>query len=111
MGVVAVVGMIGAISSALIRDRMFPTLAITLYAVILLACGGWIGLPALVFIPFETLDGEFLAEGLARVTATGLWTALVLAYLGSRFLKTKRTTEPSTGQNGSPAAGTPFGQP
>jgi hypothetical protein len=96
MGVVAVIGMVAAIVAAFMPNRTFPTWGLSLYLVVLLLSGGWMGLFALVFVPFDTLDGEFLAEGLARITACGVWTAVVLTFLTHRIVK-GRSTEGSTG--------------
>ena len=111
LGIVAIAGMIAAIAFAFINGRRIPTSAVAVYAGILLVSGGWMGLLALAFVPFDTMDGEFLAEGLARITACGPWTALVLACLGHRLFARKRITEPSAGPYGSPVAGSPSGQP
>jgi hypothetical protein len=93
MGVVAVVGMLAGIIAAFIPRRTFPTWGLSIYLVVLLVSGGWMGMFALVFVPFDTLDGEFLAEGLARVTACGIWAALVSAVLVHRIVKWRRSTE------------------
>ncbi len=45
------------------------------------------------FLAPITLDGEFLDEMLARLTACGIWTALLLAFLVHRIVKSKKITE------------------
>lgn len=104
MGVVAVVGMLSAIVAAFMPKRNIPMWGLSIYTVVLLITGGWLGLLALVFVPFDTLDGEFLAEGLARITATGVWTGLVIASFAHRIITWRRDTEPKVRQVSSEAA-------
>ncbi|MDA8806664.1 hypothetical protein N9N55_05520 [Opitutales bacterium] len=93
MGIVAVIGMITAMVVGLFRHQCVPCWAWVLYLFTLLISGGWIGLLIIPFVPFDTLDGEFLDEQLPRVAACGLWTALLLALLLYRFVKSKKVTE------------------
>lgn len=93
MGVVAVVGMLASIMSAFVLNRTFSIWSLFAYVIVLIIAGGWMGMFALVFIPFDILDGEFLAEGLARVTATGIWAILVISLLVHQVVKLKNSTE------------------
>ena len=93
IGIVAVIGMIGAMVAGLFRHRWVPVWVWAVYLVVLLISGGLIGLLIIPFVPFCTLDGEFLDEKLARVSACGLWTAMLLALLLYRFVKSKKITE------------------
>jgi len=98
MGIVAVIGMIAAVVAGLFRHRWVPVWVWSVYLVALLISGGWMGLLIIPFVPFETLDGEFLDEKLARATACGIWTALLLALLLYRFVKLKKITEQAHGE-------------
>ena len=98
MGVVAVIGMIAAMVTGLFRHRWVPVWVWAVYLVALLISGGWIGILIIPFVPFDTLDGEFLDEQLARVTACGFWTALLIALLLYGFVKSKRITEQAHGE-------------
>ncbi len=104
MGVVAVAGMLASILSAFTLNRTFSIWSLFAYVMVLIIAGGWMGLFALVFIPFDTLDGEFLAEGLARVTATGVWTILVISLLVHQAVKPRNSTEQDAGNRRSAGA-------
>lgn len=82
MGAVAVVGMIATIGVMFIPNLRPPTWGLGVYLLTLLLAGGWIGLLAVFLLPVHlgSLDGEFLDEMLARATACGVWTALVLGF-------------------------------
>jgi hypothetical protein len=101
MGAVAVMGMLVAIATAPFPLRTVPTWAWSIYSVVLLISGGWIGLAVIVTIPFlglPALDGEFLDEMLARLIASGIWTALVLVFLVHRIVRAKRINGPKHGE-------------
>lgn len=86
-GIAAVAGMLTALAAALCGGRVWPTWAISFYAFLLLGSGGWMGFLMLVWLPFAgPLDGEFLDDGCARLTAVGLWTACVLFVLVHRIV-------------------------
>ena len=77
-GITAVAGMLTALAATLCGGRVWPRWAISFYAFLLLGSGGWIGFLMLFWLPFGgPLDGEFLDDGGARLTAGGLWTACV----------------------------------
>ena len=109
MGVVAVIGMLAAIMADFMPNRTFPTWGLFLYVTVLLISGGWLGLLIIPFVPFENLDGEFLDDSFARVTACGVWTTLVLTFLGHRIVKVKRITEQQARQVSSESD--PSGEP
>ena len=100
MGVVAVIGMIAAMLTGLFCHRWIPVWIWAVYLVALLISGGWIGFLILPFVPFDTLDGEFLDEQLARVTACGFWTALLLAFLLYRFVNRRGSPNQRMENNG-----------
>lgn len=107
MGVVAVVGMLAAIAISVIPKGALPTWGVFLYTAILLISGSWTGLFVLVFLPFETLDGEFLAEGWARMGACGIWTLFLLAFLIVRMASRRKIIEPANPPYSEPAARSP----
>ena len=78
---VATMGALMAIASPLIQrlyQTRFPTICLWLYFLSLMLSGGFIGLLVLPFLPFSSLDGEALSDGVGQWGAVGFWGYAVL---------------------------------
>lgn len=97
LGVLSTTGMILAILFTVVRRRPVPTIAILCYLPALLLLYGWLGLLIIVLLPIPTLggviDGEFVSDGLPRLAACGLWTAVLIIALLFRWLSGMRRTQ------------------
>lgn len=75
--------------------RKLPIGFLAAYFIVFLAVGGWPGLIVVPFTPFlfwEPMDGEFIADGVARFFALGVWAFAVLSILGWKFLELRRSS-------------------
>jgi len=77
-----VIGMVGVLAWGLLRQRPNSEggrVVVWGYSLLLLVAGGWL---ALLALPFNLIgfppDGEFLDEGIARISALGLWVIVCL---------------------------------
>ena len=89
---VAAFGMIAFLLMLTVRGTV-PKWIAAIYLITLLASGGWIGLMLFPYLPFNllfrfnSLDGEFFEEGIARMMMGGLWPWLVLIWTLAVFIK------------------------
>ena len=79
--VVSVPGMLFFVGFPIATRQRVPTKMLAIYLAILLAIGGGLGILLLAFVPFVTLDGEFLVDGAVRYVACGIWTSVVILCL------------------------------
>ena len=84
---ISVIGTLAAIVIGFTQWR--PSLwIVAIYTSILLVLRSWMGLFVLLYLPFMfPLDGEFMAEGMARMGACGIWSVILLVYLTRNFMK------------------------
>jgi uncharacterized membrane protein len=101
---IAVAGMLAFIGIGLAPRWRPPTWAIASYIALLLIAGGWMGIITLLFCTLQPLDGEFLAEGVARMSACGVWVVVLMVYLGCRISKHRKNTDPNIEQGSTEGA-------
>ena len=90
----ALFGMLIALSLRGEIWRKLPIGFLAAYFLVFLAVGGWPGLIVVPFLPFlfwEPMDGEFIADGVARFFALGVWAVAVLSILGWKLIELRRS--------------------
>ena len=78
---VAMMGALMAMASPLaprLYQTHLPNICLWLYFLLLMVSGGFIGLLVLPFLPFSSLDGEALSDGVGQWGAVGFWGYAVL---------------------------------
>ena len=93
MEIIAVVGMLASIGIGTNPRWRPPIWAVASYTGLFLLAGGWIGLFIPLFL-FQPLDGEFLDEGMARMTVCGLWSIVLICHIINRLVRDWK--EPNT---------------
>ena len=98
LGGISIIGMLAAVSFVICSKHRIPTWVIAVYTLILVLSGSWMGYFVFAYLPFETLDGEFLAEGMPRYAASSFWTTILAAILVMRWCSNNTGSEQIDGQ-------------
>ena len=93
MEITAVMGMLASIGIGTTSSWRPPMWAVASYTGVFLLVGGWVGIFVPLFL-FQPLDGEFLDEGMARMTACGLWLIILICYIINWLTRDGKKTEP-----------------